>query len=124
VTRRPRVLLAEDHPAVAKAVCRVLALDCEVVGAVADGGAVLEAAQRLLPDVIVVDLNLPNVNGLEACHQITQLNPEAKVVVFSAWNDPDVKQRSFDVGASAFVCKGTGDGDLLSTIKRLCGDLG
>ena len=124
MTRRPRVLLAEDHPAVAKAVCRVLALDCEVVGAVADGGAVLEAAQRLLPDVIVVDLNLPNVNGLEACRQITQLNPEAKVVVFSAWNDPDVKQRSFDVGASAFVCKGTGDGDLLSTIKRLCGDLG
>ena len=124
MTRRPRVLLAEDHPAVAKAVCRVLALDCDVVGAVADGGAVVEAAQRLLPDVIVVDLNLPNVNGLEACRQITQLNPEAKVVVFSAWNDPDVKQRSFDVGASAFVFKGAGDGDLLSTIKRLCGNCG
>ena len=124
MTRRPRVLLAEDHPAVAKAVCRVLALDCDVVAAVADGGAVLEAAQRLLPDVIVVDLNLPNVNGLEACRQITQLNPAAKVVVFSAWNDPHVKQRSFDVGASAFVFKGAGDGDLLSTVKRLCADRG
>ena len=121
--KRPRVLLAEDHPGVAKAVCRVLALDCDVVGSVADGSAVLEAAQRLQPDVIVVDLNLPNVNGLEACRQITQVNPEAKVIVFSAMNDPDVKQRSFEVGASAFVCKGD-DGDLLSTIKRLCDDRG
>ena len=122
MTRRPRVLLAEDHPAVAKAVCRVLALDCEVVGSVADGSAVLEAAQRLQPDVIVVDLNLPNVNGLEACRQITQMNPDAKVIVFSAMNDPDVKKRSFEVGASDFVFKGTGDGDLLSSVKRLCDD--
>ena len=91
--KRPRVLIAEDHPGVAKAVCRVLALDCDVVGSVADGSAVLEAAQRLQPDVIVVDLNLPNVNGLEACRQITQVNPEAKVIVFSAMNDPDVTQR-------------------------------
>ena len=122
--KRPRVLIAEDHPAVAKAVCRVLALDCEVVGTVADGSAVLEAAQRLRPDVIVVDLNLPNVNGLEACRQITQANPDAKVIVFSAMNDPDVTQRSFEVGASAFVLKGASDGDLLSTVKRLCDDLG
>jgi len=98
----------------------VLALDCEVVGTVADGSAVSEAAQRLQPDVIVVDLNLPNVNGLEVCRQITQLNLEAKVIVFSAMDDPDVKQRSFEIGASAFVSKMAGDGDLLSTIKRLC----
>jgi DNA-binding NarL/FixJ family response regulator len=116
------VLLAEDHPAVAKAVCRVLSLDCDVVETVADGSAVLEAAQRLQPDVIVLDVSLPNVNGLEACRQIIQADPEAKVIVFSAWNDPDVKQRSVDVGASAFVGKGAGGGDLLSTVKRLCDD--
>lgn len=118
--KRPRVLIAEDHPGVAKAVCRLLALDCDVVGSVADGSAVLEAAQRLQPDVIVVDLNLPNVNGLEACRQITLVNPKTKVIVFTAMNDPDVAQRSFEVGASAFVHKGSGDGDLLSTVKRLC----
>ena len=116
------MLLAEDHPSVAKAVCRLLALDCEVVGSVADGSAVLEAVQRLQPDAIVVDLNLPNVNGLEACRQITQVNPAAKVILFSAMNDPDVKKRAFEVGASAFVSKLAGDGDLLSTIKRLCAD--
>ena len=94
------------------------------MGTVADGSAVLEAVQRLQPDVIVVDVNLPNVDGLEACRQITQLNPEAKVIVFSAMNDPDVTQRSFQVGASAFVFKGAGDGSLLSTVKSLCDDQG
>jgi CheY-like chemotaxis protein len=120
--KRPRVLVAEDHAEVAKAVCRLLTLDCEVVGSVADGNAVLEAAQRLRPDVVVVDLNLPHVNGLEACRQIRQVNPETKVIVFTAMNDPDIRQRAIEVGASAFVCKtaGDGDNDLLSTVKRLC----
>ena len=94
-----------------------------MVGRVAAGSAVVEAAQRLQPDVIVVDFNLPHVHGLEACRQITQVNPEMKVIVFSAMSDPDVKQRSFDVGASAFVLKGGGD-DLLATVKRLCDDRG
>ena len=77
---RPRVLLADDYPEMVTAIGRWLALDCEVVGSVADGGAVLEAARRLQPDVIVLDLNMPNVNGLEACRQITQANPEIKVI--------------------------------------------
>jgi len=120
--KRPRVLIAEDHAAVAKAVSRVLAIDCDILGIVADGSAVLEAVQRLQPDVIVVDLNLPSVNGLEVCRQITQMDPNAKVIVFSAINDPDVKQRSLELGASAFVYKGAGGNDLLSTVKRLWND--
>ena len=121
---RPRVLVADDHHDVVKAVCRLLALDCDIVGSVTDGRALLDAAQRLRPDVIVVDLNLPDVNGLEACRQITQTHPEMKVIIFTAMNDPDVRQRSFDVGASAFVFKMGGDGDLLSTVKRLWADAG
>jgi DNA-binding NarL/FixJ family response regulator len=116
--KRPRVLIAEDHPGVAKAVCRLLSLDCEIAGNVADGRAVLDAVQRLQPDVIVVDLNLPHVHGLEVCRQITHVKPKSKVIVFSAMNDPDLQRGSFEAGASAFVCKGTGD--LLLTIKRLC----
>ena len=117
VPKSPRVLVADDHPGMTRAVCRLLALDCDVVGTVADGRALLDAAQRLQPDVIVVDLNLPQVNGLEACRQITQANPDAKVIVFTAMDDPDLEQRAIEVGASAFVCKSAGD--LLSTIKRL-----
>ena len=70
--------------------------------------------------MIVLDLNLPNVNGLEACRRITQVNPHAKIIVFTAMNDPGLRQQCLDVGASAFLFKG--DDDLVSTIKRLCAD--
>ena len=116
------MLVAEDHSDVAKAVCRVLSLDCEIVGTVADGSAVLEAAQQLQPDVIVVDLNLPSVNGVEVCRQVTQLKLAAKVIVFTAMDDPDVRRKCFEMGASAFVSKAAAGDDLLSTVKRLCGD--
>jgi DNA-binding NarL/FixJ family response regulator len=118
------VLIAEDHLGLAKAVCRVLSLECEVVGTVADGGAVLEAAQQLQPDVIVVDLNLPGINGLEVCRQVTQLNHGPKVIVFTAMSDPSLRERAFEVGASAFVSKTAANGDLLSTVKRLYADRG
>jgi DNA-binding NarL/FixJ family response regulator len=118
--KRPRVLVAEDHTAVAKAVCRLLALDFDVVGSVADGSAAIEAVRRLQPDVMVLDLNLPKINGLDACRQISQDHPQTKVVVFTAMNDPEIRKRAFEVGASGFVCKTAGTEDLYATIKRLC----
>ena len=119
---RPRVLLADDYPGMVKAVSRLLALDCDVVGSVADGGALLEAVERLQPDVLVLDVNLPKIHGLEACRQVMQANPKLKVVVFTATIDADIKQQFLDAGASAFVSK-TGVGDLLSTVKRVSLDL-
>ena len=122
MSRRPRVLVADDHPALMTAVCRLLELDSEVVGSIADGRLLLEAAQRLQPDVIVLDVNLPHVNGLDVCRQITHVNPEIRVIVFTAMTDPAVRERSLAAGASAFVSKLADAGDLLSTIKRLCDD--
>ena len=115
---RPRVLLADDYPDIVKAVSRLLAMDCEIVGSVADGSALLEAAQRLQPDVIVLDVNLPNVHSLEACREITRVNPMTKVIIFTA-TDPAASQAFLEAGASAFISK-MAAGDLLSTIKRLC----
>ena len=119
---RPRVLLADDYPDMVKAVSRLLAQDCDVVGSVADGSELLEAAQRLQPDVIVLDLNLPNVDGLDACRQITQAFPEIRVILFTAMSDADVSQRLLGAGASAFVSKLAPVDSLVSTIKRLCVD--
>ena len=119
---RPRVLIVDDHPALVRAVSRVLACDCDVVGSVADGSGLLEAAQDLQPDVIVLDVNLPNVNGLMACRQITQANPGMKVIVFTATADPNIRRRAFEAGAAAFVDKLGSDGELLSVIKRMHGD--
>ena len=115
-------MIADDYPDMVKAVSRLLALDCEVVGTVTDGSDLLEAAQRLRPDVVVLDLNLPHVHGLEACRQIRQALPDIRVIVFTAMSEPDVSQLSFAAGASAFVSKLAFANDLLSTIKRLCAD--
>jgi CheY-like chemotaxis protein len=120
---RPRVLLADDYPDMVKAVSRSLSPDCEIVGSVADGSALLQEAQRLQPDVIVLDVNLPNVHSLMACREITRVNPTTKVIMFTAMADPAVSQAFFEAGASAFVSKETA-GDLLSIIKRLCIDGG
>ena len=118
---RPRVLLADDYPDMVKAVSRLLALDCDVVGSVADGSALLETARRLQPDVLVLDVNLPNVHSLDACREMTGTNSAMKVIVFTAMDDPSLRQAFVEAGASAFVSK-LASVDLLSTIKRLCVD--
>ena len=91
------------------------------MGTVADGSALLETAQRLQPDVIVLDVNLPNVRSLDACRQITRMNPAIKVIMFTAVGDRNVSEAFFEAGASAFISK-MASVDLLSTIKRLCVD--
>jgi len=67
---------------------------------------------------VVLDVNLPNVHGLEACRQITHAHPAMRVIVFTAMDDAEVRARSFAVGAAAFVSK-LAHGDLLSAIRRL-----
>jgi CheY-like chemotaxis protein len=120
---RPRVLLADDYPGFVAAVGRLLARDCDVVGAVADGSQLLEAASHLRPDVILLDLNMPTLNGLEACLQITQALPQTKVIVLTAANDVMLMQRALAAGAFAFVAKQAVADDLLSVIRQACADL-
>ena len=116
---RLRVLIADDHPGVVRAVSRLLAMNYDVVGSVADGSGLLEAAQNLKPNVIVLDMNLPDADGLKACRQSTQGNPEMKVIVFTAMDDPDARQRAFEAGASAFVNKLSSVDTLLSAVKSV-----
>ena len=120
---RPRVLLADDYPDILKAISQWLAPDCEIVGSVADSSALLEAAQRLQPDVIVLDVNLAKVQSLEACRDIRRVSPTTKVIMFSAMADAATSQAFLGAGASAFVSKLASE-ELLSTIKRLCIDEG
>ena len=122
LSTRPRVMIADDYPDMVKAVSRVLAQDCDVVGTVADGSALLDAAERLQPDVILLDLSLPNANGLEACRQITRAHPQIRVIVFTALGDPDLVRtilRGRERPRSSLSWATSGD--LLSTVKRLSG---
>ncbi len=122
LTARPRVLIVDDFPAIVIALGRLLARDCDVVASVTDGSAALEAARRLQPDLVVLDLNMPKVNGLEACRQITQTSPHVKVVVVTAMSDPTIMRAAFAAGAAAFVPKHAVAQDLPSVIKRVCAD--
>lgn len=118
--KRPRVLLADDYPGILTALSRLLALDHDVVGSVSDGAAVLEAAMRLQPDVVVLDLNMSNGDGFEACRVITQTIPQTKVIVLTAAHDDDMMRKALEMGACAFVEKQADTSRLLSAIREAC----
>jgi len=114
---RPRVLLADDHPGVVTALSRLLSFECDVVGTVGDGSDVAAAAARLQPVVVVVDVNLPHVNGLDVCREITRNNPRARVIVISGMLDDDVAQAARTAGASGFFYKAAMGDELVFAIK-------
>jgi two-component system invasion response regulator UvrY len=119
---RPRVLLADDHAGMVKALERVLSLECDVVGVVADGGEVAGAAARLQPVVTVVDLNLPNVSGLEACRRILQANPGAKVILITGMLDETIEAEALAAGASGCLTKLDAGNALIVAIRRAWAD--
>jgi two-component system invasion response regulator UvrY len=103
----------------AKTLERILSVECDVLGVVGDGSEVAAAAARLHPVVTVVDLNLPNVNGLDVCRRILQINPDAKVIVITAAVDDGIKAEALSAGASGFFTKLTAGSDLIDAIRRV-----
>src|SRR3954454_13364645 len=101
--RRPRVLLADDHRWVREAFARLLEPHCEVVGAVADGRALLAAAPDLRPDIVVLDITMPLLNGRDAPRQLKRDLPEVKVIFLTVNEDPDLAAEAFRAGGSAYL---------------------
>ena len=119
---QPRVLLADDHPRLIAAIGRLLAQDdCEIVGSVEDGARLLEEAARLQPDVIVLDLFMPVMDGLNACRELTRMLPRTKIIVLTAVDDGIVKQAVLAAGAFAFIDKREISTDLLPAVRAACG---
>jgi len=118
---RPRVLLADDHPVLIAAIGGLLAKDYDIVGRVGDGLRLLEEAERLRPDVIVLDLNMPGMSGLDACRELTRTLPRTMVIVVTAEDDAAVQQVVMAAGAFAFIDKGTIGTDLLPAVQAACG---
>ena len=115
---RPRVLLADDHASMLTALKRLLESSFAVVGTVRTGAHALEAARSLQPDVIVIDLRLPDIDGLEVCRRVAALAPRAQVVILTVDDDPTVAQRAYELGASAFVLKYRAGDRLIPAIER------
>ena len=103
--RRPRVLLADDHKIVAEGLRSLLEPEFEVVGTVEDGRALVAAAQKLNPDVIVADISMPLLNGIEAARQLKKGTSQAKIVFLTMHPDVMYATRALEAGASAYVLK-------------------
>lgn len=116
---RPRILLADDHRLLREAFAQLLAGECDVVGAVADGRALLAAAPDLRPDIVVLDIAMPLLNGLDAARQLRQLMPAVKLIFLTMSEDPDIAAETFRVGASGFLLKNSAAEELLRAIREV-----
>ena len=112
----PRVLLADDHRMMAEGLKALLPDEFELVGIVEDGRAMIEAAERLRPDVIVADVAMPNLNGLEAFIRLRKSQPDIKVVFLTMHQNAAYARRALDAGASGFVVKHSAPEELVVAI--------
>jgi DNA-binding NarL/FixJ family response regulator len=115
--RRPRILLADDHTLMAEALRHLLQDDFDVVGTVADGRALLKAAEELRPELVVVDINMPLLNGLDAGEQIKALRPDLKVIYLTQSNDPKLAREAFRRKASGYLLKDSAASELTAAIR-------
>jgi len=114
-----RVLLADDHTLLLGAFEKLLASEYDVVGTVSDGRELVEAAERLKPDVIVLDIGMPLLNGLEAGRQIKQLLPATKLVFLTMNEDSDLAAEAFRAGASGYLLKRSATAELATAIREV-----
>lgn len=111
-------MVAEDHAVVRTSVVRLLAPHYDVVGTVSDGQALLEATQTLQPDVLVVDLSLPFISGIEAATILQRTERPSKIVLLTVHNDPDFVRAARDAGALGYVLKQQMNTDLPEAIEK------
>ncbi len=117
--KRPRVLLADDHRLLREVFAQILEPACEVVGAVADGRALLEAAPQVQPDIVVLDIAMPLLNGLDAARQLKRMLPEVKVIFLTVSEDSDVASEAFRAGASGYLLKNSAAAELFQAIQEV-----
>jgi DNA-binding NarL/FixJ family response regulator len=115
----PRVLLADDHNLLLGAFEKLLAPECEIVGTATDGRALVVEALRLKPDLVVLDIAMPLLNGLDAGRQIKQLRKSTKLVYVTMNEDPDLAAEAFRAGASAYLLKRSAASELLLAIREV-----
>ena len=114
---RPRVLLADDHRMVAEGLKGLLAEEFELVGIVEDGRALVAAARKLRPDVIVADISMPQMNGLDALAHLKRDNPAVRVVFLTMHRDAAYARRALEAGASGFVLKHSAPAELVLAVR-------
>ena len=115
---KPRIVIADDHTLLVEAFEKLLSPECEVVAKVADGRALLAAVDEFRPDVVVLDMGMPLLNGLDAGRQIKHKHPSTRLVFVTMNEDPDLAAEAFRSGASAYLLKRSAGAELLTAIRE------
>ncbi|HWV46523.1 MAG TPA: response regulator transcription factor, partial [Nitrospira sp.] len=116
---KPRVLLADDHTLVLEGFKKLLEEHCQVVGSVEDGRSLLDAAKRLRPDIVVLDISMPQLNGLDAARRLRKIVPHARLIFVTVHADPDYVNQAFKAGASAYLLKRSAGSELSQAIEAV-----
>jgi DNA-binding NarL/FixJ family response regulator len=113
-----RLLLADDHGLMLEGLTRLLAGEFEIVGTVVDGRSLVVEAERLRPDVVVLDIGMPEMNGIEAARRVNKSLPACKIVFVTQQLDPAYVHAAFTAGAKAYVAKQSASKELVEAIHR------
>ena len=114
---RPRLMIADDHTILVEAICKLLDHDYDVVATVSDGRSLLERAPQVNPDVIIVDVGMPLMNGLDAGIRLKQEMPNVKLVFLTMNDDPDLAVEAMRCGASGYLLKSSLAEELIKAIQ-------
>lgn len=116
---RTRVLIADDHAILLDAFKRLLEPEYEVVGTVTDGQALVQAAESLKPDVVLADISMPRLNGLDAAERLLARFPKVKLVFLTVSEDPEVAAEAIRRGAAGYVLKKSASAELFEALRRV-----
>jgi DNA-binding NarL/FixJ family response regulator len=117
--RRPRVLVADDHPAMLQNLTRLLAVDCDVVASVSGGRVVVTMAERLAPDLLVLDIAMPGMSGIAAAARLVERGSTAKFVFVTMHHDREFIQEALALGTVGFVVKDRLVSDLTPAVRAV-----
>ncbi len=117
-----RIVLADDHTLVLEGLRKLLEEEHDVVGSAEDGRTLLTVAQQHNPDIVVLDISMPQLNGLEAARQLHQLLPSCKIIFLTMHADPIYAKEAFQAGASAFLLKRSAASELMLAIQAVSKD--
>ena len=121
--QRPRVLLADDHVMVAQGLGRLLEGEVEIVATVSDGAALVEQAQKHRPDIIIADMSMPVMNGLEAMRRLRHLGIRAKFIFLTLHAEPQLASEAMRSGASGYVLKQAAGDELIEAVRAVADGL-
>lgn len=117
-----RIVIADDHRMLREAFAQLLEPHYEIVGQAADGRELLEVAKAARPDIILLDIGMPRLNGLEAARRLKSSLPEAKLIFLTVSEDPDLAVEAFRAGASGYLLKNSAASELLQAIEEALND--